>query len=399
MAPARLKVVIIGGSVAGPTLCHTFASTNGLIDYTLLEGRDKFAPALGASILSMPNGARILDQSGLFDDLKRVGSEINTAITSKSDGEFLHKSEWPMLIRERLGYGIECFSRQNLLNVLHDRLEQKQKDKMFLNKRVFEIVDGDDAVTVRCADGSSYSGDIVIGADGIHSIVRKEMQRIAHQSKLGLMQVDEKGFFASKVDCKYTSPNIPRFTVADELRVIAEQGDFQFAPGVTLKMLFENTTQNTSLLALEEANFKYWSWGRMVCVGDSAHKMTPNIGQGGNQAIESAAALTNCLMEALSTSAQKPTLPALQAAFDKYQETRWERSKFFTNISGLTTRDHANAELHHTIRLLFMEPPSAESMTGCEGSGTWGCANFVKTAAFARPGLLDQGCLIMQVGV
>ena len=69
----------------------------------------------------------------------------------------------------------------------------KHKERILVNKRVVEVVHGTDTVSVKCADGTLHEGDIVVGADGIHSKVRKEMQRIAHDTNPGLMDQDVTG--------------------------------------------------------------------------------------------------------------------------------------------------------------------------------------------------------------
>ena len=56
----RLRVIIVGGSVAGLTLAHCLHHSD--IDFVLLEARNEIAPQVGASIVVLPNGARILDQ-------------------------------------------------------------------------------------------------------------------------------------------------------------------------------------------------------------------------------------------------------------------------------------------------------------------------------------------------
>jgi 2-polyprenyl-6-methoxyphenol hydroxylase-like FAD-dependent oxidoreductase len=56
----RLKVIIVGGSVAGLTLAHCLHHSS--IDFVLLEARKEIAPQVGASIVVLPNGARVLDQ-------------------------------------------------------------------------------------------------------------------------------------------------------------------------------------------------------------------------------------------------------------------------------------------------------------------------------------------------
>lgn len=66
--------------------------------------------------------------------------------------------------------------RAILIKALHDGLRDCGQ-RILMNKRVRSIDHFHDHVQIRCADGSSYDGSIVVGADGIHSIVRQEMWR------------------------------------------------------------------------------------------------------------------------------------------------------------------------------------------------------------------------------
>lgn len=72
----------------------------------------------------------------------------------------------------------------------------KDKSKVLPDKRVVSIDQTADGVVVKCKDGSSYTGDIVAGADGIHSTVRYEMWRHAETHGDGaLIAKDRKGEF------------------------------------------------------------------------------------------------------------------------------------------------------------------------------------------------------------
>jgi FAD dependent monooxygenase len=95
----RFKAIIVGGSVAGLTLAHTFDSAG--IDYVLLEGRENVAPAAGATIVIMPNGARVLDQLGIYEQMKDIFQPMFTSTIWKSDGRFMSSVEFPRIIRER----------------------------------------------------------------------------------------------------------------------------------------------------------------------------------------------------------------------------------------------------------------------------------------------------------
>lgn len=75
----------------------------------------------------------------------------------------------------RLGYPFSFMERQFLLQSLYYNINDKSK--VLLNKRVSRVEQARDGVTVYCQDGSRYEGDVVVGADGVHSVVRGEMWR------------------------------------------------------------------------------------------------------------------------------------------------------------------------------------------------------------------------------
>jgi FAD dependent monooxygenase len=74
------------------------------------------------------------------------------------------------------------------LGSLYEQLEDKSK--ILLRKKVVGFEHGEESVTVHCEDGTSFKGDLVIGADGVHSKTRAEMQRIANEKEPGLMDGD-----------------------------------------------------------------------------------------------------------------------------------------------------------------------------------------------------------------
>jgi FAD dependent monooxygenase len=171
-------------------------------------------------------------------------------------------------------------------------------------------------------------------------------------------------FFFSKLPAKHPYASIPRFTKEQMEAQVIEFSDFHLTDKLTLKEVMSKTT-SLSYLPLEEANHETWTWGRIVCLGDAIHKMTPNMGQGGNQAIESAAVLTNCLVEMLARNQNSGIgIGEIESALKKYQSIRQKRSKRFVDLSGALTRNEALATWKNTLRFLYMEPLSAEVMAG-----------------------------------
>jgi 2-polyprenyl-6-methoxyphenol hydroxylase-like FAD-dependent oxidoreductase len=76
-----------------------------------------------------------------------------------------------------------------LLQVLHSNIQHK--DRLLTKQRVTRVETNDDGVKVYTQDGSEFTGDIVVGADGIHSTVRNEMWRNGGDKCPGYFPDDE----------------------------------------------------------------------------------------------------------------------------------------------------------------------------------------------------------------
>lgn len=99
----RLRVIIAGGSISGLVLAHSLYHSD--IDYVVLESRDEIAPQVGASIVVLPNGGRILDQLGIFDDVLDLVEPLENGLTWTKEGKLLVNSNSPLLIRNRCVFG------------------------------------------------------------------------------------------------------------------------------------------------------------------------------------------------------------------------------------------------------------------------------------------------------
>ncbi len=95
----RLRVVIVGGSIAGLTLAHCLHHNN--IDFVVLEARNDIAPQVGASIVVLPNGARILDQLGLYQGIASFREPMVLGRTWNPDGTPIYEADGPLLIQAR----------------------------------------------------------------------------------------------------------------------------------------------------------------------------------------------------------------------------------------------------------------------------------------------------------
>ncbi|BCS03114.1 uncharacterized protein AKAW2_61378S [Aspergillus luchuensis] len=99
MPTKSLKVVIVGGSIAGLLLANALARQE--IDFVVLEARSEAAPCDGAGLCLLSSGARILDQLGIFEDIQYHGGPISVQRIWRDDGKLLGHTEGLALITAR----------------------------------------------------------------------------------------------------------------------------------------------------------------------------------------------------------------------------------------------------------------------------------------------------------
>jgi 2-polyprenyl-6-methoxyphenol hydroxylase-like FAD-dependent oxidoreductase len=154
-------------------------------------------------------------------------------------------------------------------------------------------------------------------------------------------------FVFEKLDKIYRGSDIPRFTKDDAVRYAEKHSTMNIRPGITLSTYWDKS-ENFSLVCTEEGTFKLWTWGRIACVGDSAHKMTPNIGAGGNAGIESAAALANAIKSIVDKSkGERPSNEMVENELRAYQRQRERRAASIIHSAGEVTRMQASKTLYH----------------------------------------------------
>jgi len=96
---SKLRVIIVGGSVSGLTLAHCLHHSN--IEFVLLEAGKEIAPQIGASIVVLASGARILDQFGIWDDVLKVTGPIDITKTWTEDGKLITNANASRLVAAR----------------------------------------------------------------------------------------------------------------------------------------------------------------------------------------------------------------------------------------------------------------------------------------------------------
>ncbi|KAK1963164.1 FAD/NAD(P)-binding domain-containing protein [Colletotrichum sublineola] len=340
----RHQVVIVGGGITGLTLALMLQNLD--VDYVLLEAYGTVTPNVGASIGLYANGLRILDQLGCYQDIltKSQPTEETICRNAASGKRIMTRHAKDAVIR-RHGYATIFMERHDLLCVLYEHL--RDKDRIILNKKVQRVETREGSAVVYTADGSIFEGQIVVGADGVRSTIRKEMWRNADDNgDSAAIPARDRGAIPCEHACVFgtakptpgikpgdvisasgdgtvvgcmggadgrvfvfwfwTLPasqrscpidDIPRFDDEDKRRELARGADAIIADnGLRFRAVVDNL-KFSGVTALPHFVMRRWHYGRIIILGDAAHKFNPLVGQGGNSCIESCASLVNALRD------------------------------------------------------------------------------------------------------
>ncbi|KAK2048778.1 FAD/NAD(P)-binding domain-containing protein [Colletotrichum somersetense] len=366
---AKRQVVIVGGGITGLTLALMLQNSG--IDYLLLEAYGTVTPNVGASIGLYPNGLRILDQLGCWEDIlaKAQPTEITICREAASGKRIMTRRSKGLMV-QRHGYPAIFMERHDLLCVLYERL--KDKDRIVLNKKVQRVETLEGSALVYTTDGSVFEGQIVVGADGVRSTIRKEMWRNADDNgDSAAIPARDKGAVPCEHACIFgtakptpgiapgqvisahgdgtvaglmggvngevfvfwfwTLPasqrscpvdDIPRFDDEDKRRELARAADVLIGEnGLRFRAVADNL-EYSGVTALPHFVMRRWHYGRILILGDAAHKFNPLVGQGGNSCIESCASLVNALKDRGLVGGTSWALPELAKAFAAVEHQR-----------------------------------------------------------------------------
>lgn len=347
-----LKAIIAGGGVAG------LAAAGGLVrlgwDVTVFEQAQAFDP-VGAGILLAPNGVRALDWLGLGDTLRQKSfAHGDVAIRHKS-GRWLLKANAEKF---QAHFGVPSFAlhRAELHALL---LESAKGARLCADRRVRGVHLGKRPV-VRFDDKSGVgedAADLVIGADGLESAVRKAifpdhpgLRYADYITWRAVVPAEAAPPGSLDVGATETWDGGDRFGVVrlGDGRVYwfagasSAEGALLNEPIEALKRRFRGwhdpipallaATPQKALLAHDiydvHPPLPRYNAERVVLIGDAAHAVTPDIGQGGCQALEDAVTLIDVL-------ARVKDVPAALAMFDS---ARRERTQKIARISALWGR-------------------------------------------------------------
>ena len=340
-----MKVIIIGAGIGGLTTAIALQQRG--IAYEIYDAAQGNQP-VGAGIMLGANAMRVYDRLGIAGKIRKVAMLAEHIYIRNCRGEILQEIN-NAEVERKYGTGTYGLHRAALQGVL---LEHCTGPVQY-NKRCASISEDNSGITVHFSDGSKAKGTLVIGADGIRSVVReqyvvKARYRYSGQTcwraiipvDLPATEVGEASETWSKkgdgLRAMFTQvgPQQVYFWATKAMpagTVMSAEKALQYIrealvdyPGYMQTMLQqlrpEYLIQN-DLCDLEPLNV--WHRGRAVLLGDAAHATTPNVGQGAGQAIEDAWVLAQCLAANGN----------YKQAFETYQQRRMERARKIVKLS------------------------------------------------------------------
>ncbi|GJJ71374.1 hypothetical protein EMPS_03724 [Entomortierella parvispora] len=365
-------VVLIAGAGLSGLLLGALLERAG-IEYYIFERASKVKP-LGSAMVLGPTILAVFEQLGILEDLQKISLEFRAIELHNEKMEKLSTIQMKNDV-EIGGYASQLFARPDLYELM---LRQVPAEKILMSKKVLKVEEEDSKVHIHCSDGTSYMGDILVGADGAYSAVRqaayKEMAAegtlpkedaadlvAGYTTMVGVTSaVDPEKYPQLKGDhsffqCVVSGSGqswgtmcVPGNRICwgfshqyqslaegkKQMFMNSEWGpesnaamikDFYDLPcpyGGTMGDLIDATPEDlVSKVYLEHKMFETWYYKRSVLIGDACHKMLPSAGQGALNAMQDAVILANCLYD-LKDNTQE----SITTAFQSYYDQRFEKA-------------------------------------------------------------------------
>ncbi len=341
--PNAMQALIIGGGIGG--LAAAVALRKRGIDARVFEQRPELAE-VGAGLSLWPNGLRALDAIGLGGEVRSRSVRDLSSALRRADGRVIVAADGAAL-EQRLGDVSLVIHRATLLGLL--RRELPPEALVTGVSCVGFSADGS-GVTARFANGVAARGDVLIGADGIRSVVRarlfgapppryagytawRAVVPFAHAQLLPGISIGHGAQFgqvpmAGGQVYWFATENGPSGRKAPSTGWKAHLLDRFATWHAPIPDLLAATPESAILHndILDRPPIASWGKGRVTLLGDAAHPMTPNLGQGANQALEDAEALAECLAAEASARLGSSVRPDPTPALRHYEELRAERA-------------------------------------------------------------------------
>ncbi|CAN5818308.1 MAG: FAD-dependent monooxygenase [Chloroflexi bacterium] len=359
-----MSVTILGGGIGGLALANALHRAG--IDFELYEQAPELTE-VGAGIGLSRGVLELLDALGLGEDVRARGQRL----------ERIYLTDPQLRVRRELpaNYSGFCIHRALLIEILASRLPA---ERLHLSSRVTGVRSHTGRAEIDFADGTTLESGCVVAADGIHSVVRQSLF-----PEVRIRWIDQtiwRGITRTEVPPMVAGGYIEasgeglRFLSvplnAEEILWLAvkpappgERDDPETVRDELLQ-LFHNFHPAFRDLIRQSQNFlrndmadlgppnRPWHHQRVGFLGDAIHATTPNLAQGGCQAIEDGVCLALCLAACGSD---------VERAFRDYGRLRLKKVAFVVNTSWRIGRavHSRNPLVYHLARLMVERSPAS----------------------------------------
>ena len=311
-----MKYSIIGAGIGGLTTALAFEK-NG-IDYHIFEKASELSE-VGAGIWLAPNALQVLEHLGVLGAVKAKGNSIDRITLGKADLNPI-SDNFQDNIKKQFGFSTIAIHRAELQKILLNKIP-KEKISLAKGFQSFQKLN-DDLIKIKFDDKSEILTDFLIGADGINSKVRMQlfpdsktrfsgqtcwrgvaniklseefqnrgMELWGNQIRFGISKIanDKVYWFAVAMD----KPNQKDDVNLKKQKLLKMYNQFDPLVKELISATPEKAILRNDINDLE--TLKNWHKGNVCLIGDAGHATTPNMGQGGAQAIEDAYYLSNLI--------------------------------------------------------------------------------------------------------
>ncbi|MEV7083702.1 FAD-dependent monooxygenase [Streptomyces sp. NPDC093516] len=377
MAPSR-RAVVIGGGIGGLTAAAALHARGWRV--TVLEKARRLEP-VGAAISLAPNSLRALDVIGLGDEIRALAAWAGDGGLRTPGGRWLARTSADAAAA-RYGGPLVLLHRATLITSLVSRLPADTVRTAAAATLADPGGPGRPA-RVTTPDGE-LEADLVVGADGIHSAVRRALfphhpgpvysgfttwrvviplpgVEFASHETWGLGRIWGTHPLKDGRVYAYAAATTPAGGSApddERAELLRRFGDWHQPVPAVLAAARPGDVLRHDVHHIAEPLPAYHH-GRIALVGDAAHAMPPTLGQGGNQAIEDAVVLAHhCDDLAAYTSARLPRTTAVAR-----RAVRVARLNLMTGRTAIAVRNTAMAALSKAGPALFLR--------GFDGIADW----------------------------
>ncbi|MEU3522603.1 FAD-dependent oxidoreductase [Streptomyces sp. NPDC038707] len=349
-----MRVLVIGGGIAGTATALGLHKAG--LDVTVFEAHPDTAEDIGAFLTLASNGMRALAGLGATHAVTAVGFPLTSLRLLDSRGTETAHTPLGESADPALRY--RCLRRGELNAALQGEALRRGVPLRH-GVRLESVADGPGGVTARFADGTTATGDLLVGADGLRSTVRrlllpKVRPRYAGQRvHYGCTRTAPAPGPDGSITMVRGSATAFGYTVspAGETYWFAREGGDPLPAGTAaappaaarerlLTLLRADATPAAGLVeaagdaalvtnATELPPGAPWRTGRVVLVGDAAHAASPATGQGASMALEDAVVLAKALRD----------LPDPATACAEYERHRRPRAERNVTVSGALSRN------------------------------------------------------------